>query len=47
MLDERFAKTFFQVYAFALVIKITWKEKLTQQWISLFMEKPMVQISSW
>jgi len=32
---------------FLLVIKITWKKKLTHQWIRLFMENLMVQISSW
>jgi len=36
-----------QVFAFTLVIGITRKKKLTQQWILLFMEKLIVQISSW
>jgi len=41
-------KNFSRVFAFVLVIRIrNMEEKLTQQWIRLFMEKLMVQISSW
>jgi len=47
MLDKWFTNIFSQVFAFALTIGIALKKKnLAQQWICLFMEKLMFQISS-
>ena len=35
---------FSHVFALTLVVGRVWKEKLTKQWIRLFMENPMVYL---
>ena len=38
---------FSHVFTFAQLVEKAWKTKLTQQWICLLMENPMVIIASW